>query len=84
MPEAVAGPPEQAMARETLQLLARAVGRLPNDYRAAFLLRVEEGLSFREIADVLDTTEETARWRVYKARQKLVNVLAPELEREKP
>jgi RNA polymerase sigma-70 factor (ECF subfamily) len=84
MPEPVAGPPEQAMARETLQLLARAVGRLPNEYRAAFLLRVEESLSFREIAEVLDTTEETARWRVFKARQKLLNVLAPELEREKP
>jgi RNA polymerase sigma-70 factor (ECF subfamily) len=33
---------------------------------------------------VLDTTEETARWRVFKARQKLMDVLAPKLEREKP
>jgi len=32
--------------------------------RAAFLLRVEEGLSFRQIANVLGLTEETARWRV--------------------
>src|SRR5438067_75471 len=51
LPEHVAGrdegPAEQAMARESLQLLARAVGRLPADYRAAFLLRAEEGLSFR-------------------------------------
>jgi RNA polymerase sigma-70 factor (ECF subfamily) len=82
-----AGPAEEAIRRETLQLLARTVGKLPHEYRAAFLLRVEEGLSFREIADVLATTEETARWRVFKARQKLLSVLGPELDwaaREKP
>jgi RNA polymerase sigma-70 factor (ECF subfamily) len=76
------GPVEQVLSREALQLLARAVGRLPSDYRAAFLLRVEEGLSFQEIADVLGIKEETARWRVFKARQKLMGVLAPQLERE--
>ena len=78
------GPDEQVMSRENLQVLTRAVGRLPPDFRAAFLLRVEEGLSFREIASVLETTEETARWRVFKARQKLMDVLAPQLDREKP
>jgi len=87
-PDAVAalqhGPAEQVMSRESLQVLTRAVGRLPPDFRAAFLLRVDEGLSFREIAGVLQTTEETARWRVFKARQKLMEVLAPQLDREKP
>src|SRR5205823_5256346 len=78
------GPAEQAMSRESLRLVARAVGRLPDEFRAAFLLRVEEDLSFRQVADVLGTTEETARWRVFKARQKLMDVLSPQLEREKP
>ncbi len=73
-------PPELAMSHEALQHLARAVGRLPGDYRAAFLLRVEQDLSFRDIAAVLDITEETARWRVCKARQKLLEVLGPHLE----
>jgi RNA polymerase sigma-70 factor (ECF subfamily) len=76
------GPVDQLLSRETLQLLARAVGRLPADYRAAFLLRVEEGLSFHEIGAVLNIKEETARWRVFKARQKLMRVLAPELDRQ--
>ena len=78
------GPAEAAMTREELQALARAVGRLPTDFRAAFLLRADEGLSFREIADVLNTSEETARWRVYKARQKLVEVLAAQEDPERP
>jgi RNA polymerase sigma-70 factor (ECF subfamily) len=78
------GPVEQVLTRESLQMLARAVGRLPDEFRAAFLLRAEEGLSFRQIAEVLDLTEETARWRVFKARQKLMNALVPQPEREKP
>jgi RNA polymerase sigma-70 factor (ECF subfamily) len=65
-------------------MLARAVGRLPTEFRTAFLLRAEQGMSFRQIAEVLDLTEETARWRVFKARQKLLTVLAPQLDREKP
>ena len=76
-----AGPPrpdEQAQGRETQQRLARAIGRLPAEFRAALLLRVEEGLSFRQIAEVLALTEETARWRVFKARQRLLNALAPQ------
>jgi RNA polymerase sigma-70 factor (ECF subfamily) len=77
------GPVEQALSREALQLLARAVGRLPPEFRAAFLLRAEEGLSFRDVGKVLGITEETARWRVFKARQKLMSVLAPQLDREK-
>jgi RNA polymerase sigma-70 factor (ECF subfamily) len=81
---AARGPAELAMSKETLQLLARAVGRLPTEFRAAFLLRAEEEMSFQVIADVLGITEVTARWRVFKARQKLMEVLAPELEREQP
>ncbi len=65
--------------REALEAVARAVAELPADFRAALTLRVEEGLSFREVARILNTTEETARWRVFKARQKLMKVLAPEL-----
>jgi RNA polymerase sigma-70 factor, ECF subfamily len=65
------GPVEQLLSQEAWQRLARAVGSLPGDYRAAFLLRAEEGLSFHEIAEMLGIKEETARWRVFKARQKI-------------
>jgi RNA polymerase sigma-70 factor (ECF subfamily) len=79
LPANEAGPVEQLMSREALQELARAVGRLPGEFRAAFLLRAEEELSFREIAEVLGTSEETARWRVFKARQKLLEVMKEHL-----
>ena len=84
VPALDAGPEVEVMSREALQQLARAVGRLPRDFRAAFVLRAEADLSFREIADALGITEETARWRVFKARQKLMEVLAPPREQGSP
>ena len=71
------GPFEEAVGREAAEDVANALERLPTDYRAALLLRVEEELSFRQIAEVLDLTEETARWRVFKARKKLLELLSP-------
>jgi RNA polymerase sigma-70 factor (ECF subfamily) len=72
LPAAGQGPAEEVVSKETLEGLAEAVAGLPTDFRAALLLRVEEGLSFRQIAGILAVTEETARWRVFKARQKLL------------
>jgi len=80
VPDSQYGPLEEAISAELLQDLGRAIQRLPTEFRAALLLRVEEGLSFRQIAEVLDLTEETARWRVFKARQKLLSLLAPRRE----
>jgi RNA polymerase sigma-70 factor (ECF subfamily) len=74
------GPVEHMMSQEQLEALARAVGRLPRDFRAAFLLRTEHELPYREIASVFGIREETARWRVYKARQKLMDTLASQLD----
>lgn len=68
-----------AADREALRAVAAAIAELPTEYRSALLLRAEQGMSFKEIAGVLDTTEETARWRVFKARQKLMKVLPPDL-----
>jgi RNA polymerase sigma-70 factor, ECF subfamily len=84
LPDDQESPVEQAMHRETRALLAKEVEALPEEFRGAFLLRVEEGLSFRQIANILSLTEETARWRVYKARQRLLKALAPSVEQEKP
>jgi RNA polymerase sigma-70 factor (ECF subfamily) len=84
LPDRRAGPAEQVLDREAMQDLSRAIYRLPPEFRAALLLRVEEEMSFRQIAEALDLTEETARWRVFKARQKLLTVLAARREQEKP
>lgn len=69
------GPSEQAAVNELSHRIDDAIARLAPDFRGAFLLRVQEGLSFREIAQVMGLTEETARWRVFKARQKLLELV---------
>jgi RNA polymerase sigma-70 factor (ECF subfamily) len=73
------GPVHAAEDREALEKVREAVAALPPDFRTALMLRIDEGLSFREVARILGTTEETARWRVFKARQKLIAVLSPDL-----
>ena len=78
------GPDEQAASREALQDVARAVEELPAEFRAALLLRVEQDLPFARIAEVLGVTEETARWRVFKARRLLLKRLSPPLEQGTP
>jgi RNA polymerase sigma-70 factor (ECF subfamily) len=77
--DTTAGPLATAADRELLEKVAKAIRELPTDFRMALMLRAEEGMSFREIAAVLGITEETARWRVFKARQKLAKLLSPDL-----
>lgn len=57
-----------------------ALERLPVRFRAPFLLRTQEELSFQEIAEALGLTEETARWRVFKARRLLLKQLGGTLD----
>jgi RNA polymerase sigma-70 factor (ECF subfamily) len=62
-----------------LEQVAKAIRELPTDFRTALMLRAEEGMDYREIAAVMKITEETARWRVFKARQKLAKMLSPDV-----
>jgi RNA polymerase sigma-70 factor (ECF subfamily) len=78
------GPVATLVGRETQARVAAAVARLPQLLRAPFLLRTQEELGYREIAQVLELTEETVRWRVFKARQVLLQELGPYLDRESP
>jgi RNA polymerase sigma-70 factor (ECF subfamily) len=52
---------DELVATETQARVRRALERLTPTQREVFVLRVSEGLSYREIADVADTTEGAAR-----------------------
>lgn len=65
--------------REALgQALEHALSRLRPEYRAAIVLRYEEGLSFDEIGQVIGAPEVTARSHVHRARKQLARWLAEE------
>lgn len=54
-----------------------AVAALPPDLRATFLLRAHHGLSFPQIAQVIDLSERGAKDRYRRARDLLIQMLAP-------
>jgi len=79
-PPAQTEPSTGLAARELRHHLWQAVHELPLTYRMPLLLRAQEQLSFREIAERLGITEETARWRVFRARSWLLRKLGPLLD----
>ena len=56
---------------ELHQLLKKALSELPEDLRSAITLRELEGLSYEEIAEVMDCPIGTVRSRIFRAREAL-------------
>ena len=73
--EVLDAPAEQV---EMIEALWTAVDGLNTDLKMALLLRDIVGLSYNEIADSLDTTLATVKWRIFKAREEVQLALARE------
>jgi len=69
-----AGLPEAAL--EARQLF-EAIAVLPDDFRQALVAVDVAGLSYREAAELLDTREATIASRLFRARERVVQTLAP-------
>ena len=63
---------------EQVDALWRAVGDLNVDLKMALLLRDVVGLAYNEIADTLEITLATVKWRIYKGREEVQTSLARE------
>ena len=63
---------------ETVDALWRAIEALSTDLKMALLLRDVAGLSYTEIADSLEITLATVKWRIYKGREDVALALARE------
>jgi RNA polymerase sigma-70 factor (ECF subfamily) len=63
---------------EAIDALWRAVDGLNVDLKMALLLRDVVGMSYTEIADSLEITLATVKWRIYKAREEVQLALARE------
>jgi RNA polymerase sigma-70 factor (ECF subfamily) len=62
-------PDEVIMGQELEVLISRTIEELPVELRAALTLREFEGLSYEEIADVLECPIGTVRSRIFRARE---------------
>jgi RNA polymerase sigma-70 factor (ECF subfamily) len=63
---------------EAMDAVWRSVDDLNVDLKMALLLRDVVGLSYTEIADSLEITLATVKWRIYKAREEVQLALARE------
>ena len=63
---------------EAIDAVWRAIEDLNVDLKMALLLRDIVGLSYTEIADSLEITLATVKWRIYKAREEVQLSLARE------
>lgn len=69
--------PQSELERtETRRLLERALAKLPDSLREAFVLKHVEGRSYEEIAELMETSIPALKMRVHRARELLKQLLA--------
>jgi RNA polymerase sigma-70 factor (ECF subfamily) len=74
-------PPESELARiELRRQIDLALSRLPASQRQTFVLHVDGGLSYREVAETMGISIGTVMSRLFYARQKLRKFLADHIE----
>jgi len=73
-------PERHLLADEIGRTVERVLAAMPEDLRTAITLREIEGLSYEEIAEVMDCPIGTVRSRIFRAREAIDKELRPLLE----
>ena len=64
-----ANPEEQTVQRDRIRLVRQLINQLPEKQRSCMQLRDIEGKSYKDIAAILDITEEQVKVNIFRARQ---------------
>ena len=73
--------PENLLLKDELQAtVLKTIENLPDDLKSAITLREVEGLSYEEIATVMECPIGTVRSRIFRAREAIDNEMKPLLE----
>ncbi|OCG30069.1 RNA polymerase sigma factor RpoE [Gilliamella sp. Choc4-2] len=70
-------PENLALSEEIKKTVFAAIESLPDDLRIAITLREIEGLSYEEIAEIMDTPIGTVRSRIFRARDAIDEKIKP-------
>ena len=73
-------PEHMLMSKQIADTVNAAMEKLPEDLRTAITLREIEGLSYEEIAEVMDCPIGTVRSRIFRARDAIADKLRPLLD----
>lgn len=76
------GPEQQLDRRQSQEILAGALGRLPAEQRAVVDLTYFHEVGYREIAEILDCPIGTVKTRMHHARRRLKDLLADQFKGE--
>lgn len=71
-------PEQKTHSKQRFEVTMAAIKQLPENQRAALLLRAYENLPYREIAQCLNTNVAAARVNVHRARMKLLELVDKE------
>jgi len=70
--------PEASLARDELSsAIDEAISDLPDDLRSAVTLREFDGLTYEQIAEIMDCPVGTVRSRIFRAREAIERHIAP-------
>lgn len=79
----ISTPENELMSKQVVSVVQAALQLLPEDLRSALTLREIEGLSYEEIASVMNCPVGTVRSRIFRAREAIAEKLRPLLETSK-
>lgn len=68
-PDSSSNPDEEMIRKDRIELIHQLVNQLPEKQRSCMQLRDFEGKSYKEIAQVLNITEEQVKVNIFRARQ---------------
>ncbi len=75
-------PAERIVHEESTAIMRARIEALPDSWRQALVLREQQGLAYKDIADTLAATEAQVKTWLHRARARLLNLMADDEERK--
>ena len=75
----IATPEAQLMSKQIAQIVNQTIDKLPDELKTAIMLREIDGLSYEEIAQIMDCPIGTVRSRIFRAREAVAEQLRPQM-----
>jgi len=75
----IATPDAQLMSKQIAQIVNATIDKLPEELKTAITLREIDGMSYEEIAQIMDCPIGTVRSRIFRAREAVAEQLRPQM-----
>ncbi len=76
----IATPDAELATKQIAEIVNNTIDKLPEELRTAITLREIDGMSYEEIAEIMDCPIGTVRSRIFRAREAVAEKLRPQLD----